>query len=128
MTKLMKVAGIAGLLMAAIVAASPSLFATELNTVRENQGVVTELGPNATAVSYWAAAPEGWQVVTTVSTVSGADTEAEQHAIVRFAATLAPGQEQVISIPSHVGAPADALRIRRVGDRIEIEHIPDPYF
>ncbi len=128
MTKLMKVAGIAGLLIAAMVAASPSLFATELKSVRENQGVVTELGSNATAVSYWAAAPEGWQVVTTVSTVFGEDTEAEQHAIVRFAATLAPGQEQVISIPFYVGAPADVLRIRRVGDRIEIERIPDPYF
>lgn len=95
-------------------------------SVRENEAVVTRLGSNATAVSYWASTPEGWQVLTTVDTVIGRDTDAEQHAIVRFSATLAPGQEQLISIPVAIGEEALALRIRRQGDRIEMQPIADP--
>src|SRR5262245_30973003 len=48
-------------------------------SVRENEAVVTRLGTNATAVSYWASTPQGWQVLTTVDTVTGQDTDAEQH-------------------------------------------------
>ena len=96
------------------------------DAVVENQAVVTDLGGNATAVSYWASAPDGWHVVTTVSTVVGADGDAEQHAFVRFSATLAPGQEQLVSVPLAVGERQQALRIRRVGDRIEMERIAEP--
>jgi hypothetical protein len=95
-------------------------------SVRENQAVVTRLGDNATAVSYWASAPDGWHVVTTIDTVAGNDTEAEQHATVRFSATLANGQEQLISVPMAEGEPAQVLRIRRQGDRIEMQKITDP--
>lgn len=94
--------------------------------VRENQAVVTDLGGNATAVSYWASAPDGWHVVTTVSTAIGADGDAEQHAFVRFSATLAPGQEQLISVPVAIGERPQALRIRRVGDRIEMDRVVEP--
>jgi hypothetical protein len=95
-------------------------------SVRENQAFVTRLGSNVTAVSYWASTAQGWQVLTTVDTVSGQDTDAEQHAIVRFSATLAPGQEQLISIPVAIGEDALALRIRRQGDHIEMERVADP--
>ena len=96
------------------------------DAVVENQAVVTELGGNATAVSYWASAPDGWHVVTTVSTAVGADGDAEQYAFVRFSATLAPGQEQLVSVPLAVGERQQTLRIRRVGDRIEMERIAEP--
>ena len=94
--------------------------------VAENQAVITRLGDGTTAVSYWASAPDGWHVVTTVDTVVAPDSAAERHAIVRFSATLQPGQEQLVSVPGAVGTEQMALRIRRVGDRIEMARIADP--
>ena len=95
-------------------------------SVLENQAVVTRLGENATAVSYWASAADGWHVVTTVDTVVAADTETEQHLIVRFTATLVPGQEQLVTVPGALGTEQQALRIRRIGDRIEMTRVADP--
>ena len=127
MSKLMKAAGIAGLLIAASVAVSPSLRATQVgSSVQENQAVVTPLSANATAISYWASTPGGWHVVTTIDTVIGEDTDAEQHAIVRFSATLMPGQEQLISVPLALGEEQQVLRIRRVDDQIQTTRISDP--
>jgi hypothetical protein len=37
--------------------------------VHESQAVVTELGPNASATTYWVTTSDGWQVVTTVDMV-----------------------------------------------------------
>ena len=95
-------------------------------SVPENQAVVTKLGDGATAVSYWASAPDGWHVVTTVDTVVAADTETEQHLIVRFSATLMPGQEQLVTVPGEIGTEQMALRIRRVGDQVQMTRIADP--
>ncbi|HJT14102.1 MAG TPA: hypothetical protein VJ790_15895 [Dongiaceae bacterium] len=95
-------------------------------SVAENQAVVTRLGNGATAVSYWASAADGWHLVTTVDTVVAADTETEQHLIVRFSATLQPGQEQLVSVPGAPGTEQQALRIRRVGDNIQMMRIADP--
>lgn len=95
-------------------------------SVRENQAVVTRLGDGATAVSYWASASDGWHVITTVDTVVAADTETEQHLIVRFSATLLPGQEQLVTVPGEVGTEQMALRIRRVGDQIQMTRVADP--
>ena len=95
-------------------------------SVLENQAVTTRLGGGVTAVSYWASAADGWHVVTTVDSVVAADTETEQHLIVRFSATLQPGQEQLVSVPGAVGTEQVVLRIRRVGDRIEMNRIADP--
>lgn len=94
--------------------------------VSENEAVVTRLADTVTAVSYWASAPDGWHVVTTVSSMIGAEGDAEQYAMVRFTATLAPGQEQLISVPGAIGERQLALRIRRVGDRIEMDRTSDP--
>ena len=95
-------------------------------SVAENQAVVTRLGNGATVVSYWASAADGWHLVTTVDTVVAADTETEQHLIVRFSATLQPGQEQLVSVPGAPGTEQQALRIRRVGDNIQMMRIADP--
>jgi hypothetical protein len=95
-------------------------------SVRENEAVVTKLGDGATAVSYWASASDGWHVVTTVDTVVAADTETEQHLIVRFSATLMPGQEQLVTVPGEIGTEQMALRIRRVGDQVQMTRIADP--
>ena len=131
MSGLVKVIGVAGVAVAAGIAASPTLLATQTDkslgkAVSENQGVVTPLGADATAVSYWTTAPDGWYVVTTVDTIAGRDSNHEQHAIVRFSATLKPGQSQLISVPLAPGQQQQALRIRRINDRIEMERIADP--
>jgi hypothetical protein len=62
-------------------------------------------------------------VVTTVDTVTDSNGEAEKHAIVRFSSVLLPGQFQSISVPSAIGARQQVLRIRRLGDRIEVARV-----
>lgn len=95
-------------------------------SVPENQAVVTRLGTNVSAVSYWASASDGWHVVTTVDTVVGDDTAEEHHTIVRFSATLLPGQEQFVTVPGALDTEQMALRIRRVGDQIHMMRVADP--
>jgi len=56
----------------------------------------------------------GYQVVITAGT-------ADPHSFVRFVATLAPGQDAVVSVPRGEGQPALELRLRRVGDRVELQ-------
>ena len=94
-------------------------------SVFENQAVVTRLG-NATAVSYWTSAPDGWHVVTTVDTAIPDSAGDEQHTTVRFSTTILPGQEQYVFIPMAAGQPAQVMRIRRQGDRIDIQRVADP--
>jgi hypothetical protein len=125
MTSFLRTATLAGLLVAGFAIASPGLKAGQPgNAVREGQAVVTELSPNAKAITYWVAASNGWQVVTTVDTVLDRDSDAERHAVVRFSAVLLPGQSQLISVPFAVGEPQRVLHIRRVGDRIEVGRVP----
>src|SRR5215472_6067121 len=120
MTKLMKTAGLAGVLAAFLASTALELRAAESkNGVREGQAVVTELGPNASATTYWVAESDGWHVVTTVDIVL-----AGQHAVARFSAVLFPGQMQVISVPYALGEQQQVLRVRRLDDRIEIARVP----
>jgi hypothetical protein len=127
MTTFAKSTAIAGVLIAGVIAvSSPTRAAEENSGVPEGQAVRTELGNDATAVSYWVSAPDGWHVVTTIDSVSGRDTDAEHHAVTRFSATLLPGQAQVISVPLPLGEPQQTLRIRRVGDRIEVARVTEP--
>ena len=122
-----RLAASAAFLAIALAAAAPALRAAESGgIVREGQGVVTELGPDASAISYWTKAPDGWHEVTTVDMITGRDSDAERHAIVRFSAILLPGQSQLISIPVAIGSPQQVLRIRRIGNRIEMERVSGP--
>jgi hypothetical protein len=41
--------------------------------------------------------------------------------VVRFVSTLVPGQEALVSVPRGAGQPALELRLRRVGDRLELQ-------
>jgi len=126
MTRLLKMLSASGLVATAALAISQPLLATQLDhVVRENQAFTVALDANATAVSYWTSAPDGWHVITTVDMVTGKDTDAEQHAIVRFAATLAEGQSQLISVPAPLGQESPVLRIHRIDDQIEMERITD---
>jgi hypothetical protein len=123
MTNFIKAAGLAGILVA-VLAAAPGLKADQPNnTVREGYAVTTELGGNASAVTYWVNKSDGWHVVTTVDTVTDRNGDADKHAIVRFSSVLLPGQSQLVSVPSAIGERALVLRIRRLGDRIEVARV-----
>ncbi len=124
MTSFAKAAGLAGILVAAFATVTPELKADQLNNaVREGQAVATELGANASAITYWVSRSDGWHLVTTVDTVIGKDGNAEKHAVVRFSSVLLPGQSQLISVPFAIGERQQVLRIRRLGDRIEVARV-----
>jgi hypothetical protein len=123
--KFLKTAYVAGILAVGVTTAAPQLQAAQLtSTLREGQGVTTELSGNASAITYWVNEADGWHVVTTVDTVMGQNGDTEEHAVVRFASVLLPGQSQLISVPFAVGERQQVLRIRRLGDQIEIERVP----
>jgi len=67
--------------------------------------------------------PDGWHVVTTVDTVIDRNGDAEKHAVVRFSSVLLPGQSQLVSVPSAIGERQQVLRIRRLGDGIEVARV-----
>ena len=114
-----------GVLAAGLAGIAPASRASEIrSTVREGQAVVTELSPNASAITYWVKTSDGWQAVTTVDTVINRDSASEQHAIARFAAVLLPGQSQTVSVPFPIGEHQPVLRIRRLGDQIEVARVP----
>jgi hypothetical protein len=79
------------------------------------------LGDNASALTYWVDRSDGRHVVTTIDTVIGGT---EQHAVVRFSAVLQPGQSQIVSIPAGDSAQARELRIRYIGDGVELKTVP----
>ena len=125
MTNFAKAAGLAGILVSVFATVTPDLKAARLNDgVREGEAVVTELSANASAITYWVSEPDGWHVVTTVDTVIEQEGDAETHAVVRFSSVLLPGQSQLISVPFAIGERQRVLRIRRLGDQIEIARIP----
>jgi|SRR5712664_2185093 hypothetical protein len=125
MKKFAKAAGLAGILVLALNTAPAAVRAGELDSaVGETQPVVTELGASASALTYWVSEPDGWHVVTTVDTVSGRDSDAETHTVVRFSSVLLPGQSQLISVPVAAGERQQVLRIRRLGSRIEVARVP----
>jgi hypothetical protein len=126
MTSFTKAAGLAGILVLVFATVTPDLKAAPLNDgVREGEPVMTELGANASALTYWVSEPDGWHVVTTVDTVIGQEGDAETHAVVRFSSVLLPGQSQLISVPLAIGERQQVLRIRRLGDQIEVARVPD---
>lgn len=102
---------------------SQPLFAGSGKIAVEGQAITTELGGNAKAVTYWTSRPEGLLVVTTVDTVTGAETDAESHAVVRLQSTLQPGQAQEIAVPLALGAQQPVLRIERIADQVTVSKV-----
>jgi hypothetical protein len=125
MTSFLKAAGLAGMLVVVFATVPSDLKGAQPdNALREGQAVVTELSANASAITYWVNGSDGWRVVTTVDTVVGQDGDAEGHAVVRFSSVLLPGQSQLISVPLAIGEQQQILRIRRLGDQIEVVRVP----
>src|ERR1700710_22743 len=124
MTNFIKAAGLAGILVAVLATVTPELKDDQPNNaVREGHAVTTELSGNASAVTYWVSKSDGWHVVTTVDTVIDRNGDAGKHAIVRFSSVLQPGQSQLVSVPSAIGERQQVLRIRRLGDQIEVTRV-----
>ena len=120
MTRFLKTAG--SIILYGMISATSSVQATEPNrSVREGQGVVTALGTDTSAITYWVSQPDGWHVVTTVGTKGAGSSDADDRAVVRFSAVLLPGHSQSISVPVALGEQQPMLHIRRVADRIEVE-------
>ncbi|HEY4044936.1 MAG TPA: hypothetical protein VGM32_24245 [Rhodopila sp.] len=120
-----KAAGLAGVLAVVLATAAPASSTTQPgSTPRQGQAVETRLDASTSAVSYWVSEADGWHVVTTVDAVIGRDSNTEQHALVRFSSLLLPGQSQLISVPFASGERQQVLRIRRVGDQIEVAQVP----
>jgi len=117
-----RVSAVAVLAASGLVLAQP-LWAGAGKTASEGQAITTELGGNAKAITYWTNRPEGALVVTTVDTVTGAETDAEQHAVVRLQSTLQPGQVQEISVPLALGETQPVLRIERVADQVTVSKV-----
>ena len=123
MTNFIKAAGLAGILVA-VLATAPGLKADQPNNaVREGHAVTAVLSGDASAVTYWVNRSDGWHVVTTVDTVTERNGDAEKHAIVRFSSVLLPGQSQLISVPSAIGERQQVLRIRRLGNQVEVARV-----
>jgi len=123
MTPFLKAAGIAGMLFVLGIGGT-GLAAQPDSALREGHAAVTRLSANASAITYWVSTSDGWHVVTTVDTIVAQDGEAEEHAVVRFSSVLQPGQSQAISVPFAPGEQQQILRIRRLGDGIEVARVP----
>jgi hypothetical protein len=127
MTSFAKTAGLVGILVAVFATVTPELKAAQFdNAVREGQAVTTDLGANASAITYWLSGSDGWHVVTTVDTVIEQNGDAEKHAVVRVSSVLLPGQAQLISGPLAIGERQQVLRIRRLGDQVEVARVGGP--
>ena len=123
MSSMIRISALGTILVAGAVALAQPLWAGSAKTVGAGQAVTTELGGNAKAITYWTNHPEGARVVTTVDTVTAADTDAEEHAVVRLQATLLPGQVQEVSVPFAVGETQPVLRIERIGDKVTVSKV-----
>ena len=127
MTDFVKGASIAGIFAVGLATFPRSTTAAQfIDQVRQGEAAETELSANASAMTYWVSEADGWRVVTTVDTVIGQSSDTEKHAVVRFSSLLQPGQSQLISVPFPVGEQQQALRIRRLDDRIEVARVASP--
>jgi hypothetical protein len=125
MRKLMNAAVLAGTLVVAYATGERGLSAAPPDdAVVEGHPVVTQLGSDASAMTYWRSQEDGWHVVTIVQFAPLPDEPADKYAVVRFSSVLLPGQSQVISLPMALGEPSEALRIARIGDRVTVARVP----
>jgi hypothetical protein len=127
MISFLKAAGLAAIIVAGFATITSQSQASRFNTiVREGQGVTTELSASTSAITYWVNETDGWHVITTVDTLIEQSGDSDKHAVVRFSSVLLPGQSQTISVPFPIGERQQVLRIRRLGDQLEIERILSP--
>jgi len=109
---------IPALVGAALLAASPA-SAQEL---LEGQPAVTQLAPNASAVTYFEDRADGYHVFVTIR--GARDTHADalhQPPVVRFTSRIVPGQTIDVSLPEAAGPSNTVMEITRRAGRIAIQ-------
>jgi hypothetical protein len=88
--------------------------------LREGQATVTQLAPNASAVTYFVDRPDGYHVIVTVRT--GQDDGAgalHQPAAVRFTSRIVPGQTIDLAMPEV--SEGKVIEITRRAGRVAVE-------
>jgi hypothetical protein len=101
-----------------VLAAGPA-SASEL---REGQSAVTQLAPNASAVTYLVDRSDGYHVIVTVRTAHDANADVlHQPPVVRFSSRILPGQTIDLSMPDAAGPADTVLEITRRAQRISVE-------
>jgi hypothetical protein len=106
------------LLGAGLLAASPA-SATEL---REGQPAVTQLSPDASAVTYFVDRPDGFHVIVTVRTRRDAGADAlHQPPAIRFSSRILAGQTIDLSMQEAAGSADTVLEITRRAERVAVE-------
>jgi hypothetical protein len=105
-------------LLGAALLASPAV-ATEL---REGQSVVTQLSPDASAVTYFVDRPDGFHVIVAVRTSQDAGADAlHQPPAIQFSSRILPGQTINVSMPAAAGPADSVLEITRRAERVAVE-------
>ena len=123
---------VSGFALAAALLAGPASAGEARHALPQLTAITTNLGNNASALTYWVDEADGIHVVTTIDTVAEGDAAKQQrHSVARFSALILPGQSQVISVPGSVGSQPQALRIRRLANQsgnyhIEVDRIEPP--
>ena len=118
---LLQLAGAAGLAIV-LAAAAPTKASPQAGTIQGRQAAVTHLAPGVSAFTYWMNGADG-EVITLVRlsenglTRPGSDS---RDFVLRFTVVLAPGQTQTISVPGIDWGNPPMIRIRRLGETIEV--------
>ena len=79
-------------------------------------GLQQNFRTGASALVYYTEETDGYHVV---ATVQSEDPEAAT--VFRFVTVLTPGQTAKLSVPHALGEAADAIVIRRIGDRLTVD-------
>jgi hypothetical protein len=99
-------------------AAGPAL-AIDLH---DGQSSVSQLAPNASAVTSLVDRPDGYHVIVTVTTAHDANADMlHQPPVVRFSSRILPGQTIDLSMPNAGGPANTVLEITRRAERVAVE-------
>ena len=100
--------GVAAILTATSIPSSGAGEATP--RLSEGAGLVTKIGDNAIAVTYWVSRPEGFDVVTTIDTDAGGQSPNGSQSVARFSSQLLPDSRKRYPCPARLEIAARACR------------------
>src|ERR1700736_2634520 len=106
----------------ALAAAAPSKGASPHSTIQGKNAAVTHLARGVGAFTYWMNGADG-DVITIVRVSqndSGNAAAKDRDFVLRFSTVLAPGQTQTISVAGIDWDDPPTIRIRRLGETIEV--------
>lgn len=118
---LLQLAGAAGLAIV-LAAAAPAKTSAQGGTIQGRQAAVTHLAPSVSAFTYWMNGADG-EVITLVRLSENGLPRAGSDSrdfVLRFTVVLAPGQTQTIAVPGIDWSNPPTIRIRRLGETIEV--------